>query len=95
MSMERGGLEVHGEGGDRPQFDQSPPQIAVAMLLNRELTPDEAEEVSVAVDEGLTDLFDIASRIEPGRVFYPWEKIVLGAMFNPVLAHTGSSSEGT
>lgn len=86
-------MDVH-DGGEEPRSAQSPSQVVVAMLLNRELTQEEADEVSAAMKEGLTDLFDIASRVEPGRVFYPWERVLLGAMFNPVLSYTGSSTEG-
>lgn len=64
------------------------------MLLNRELSEGERQEVTSAVDDGITDLFDIAARVDPSRNFYPWEKILLGALFNPVLTQTGPISEG-
>jgi len=60
------------------------PALAVAMILNRALTPEEESRVLERVAEGEASAARMAAELTPDAAPAPWEGIVFDAFLGPV-----------
>lgn len=72
----------------------TPALTSIAIVLHRELTPDEIERVETLRVEGVTDICAVVEALDPSRSFYAWERIVLNATLSVGASAPASLPEG-